>query len=61
MTVGGLEEPQWNVFPVKKLGEAISPIKDVKCHYKIYSDLEHMDVATISFIKALQMFYGENR
>jgi uncharacterized protein len=61
MTVGGLEEPQWNVLPVKKLGEAIRPIKDVKCQYKIYNDLEHMDVATISFIKALQEFYGKSK
>lgn len=59
MTVGGLEDSTWNIAPVRKLGNDIlnSNVNDIKFQYKVYSNLEHMDVATITFIKALQAFY----
>jgi predicted alpha/beta superfamily hydrolase len=61
MTVGGLEDSTWNITPVKKLGNNIlnANIRDIKFQYKVYSDLEHMDVATITFTKALQAFYKQ--
>lgn len=59
MTVGGLEDSIWNISPVKKLSTDIlnADITDIKLQYKIYSDLGHMDVATITFTKALEAFY----
>jgi predicted alpha/beta superfamily hydrolase len=62
MTVGGLEDSTWNIAPVRGLGNNIlsANIKDIKFQYKVYSDLEHMDVATITFTKALQSFYRQD-
>lgn len=59
MTVGGLEDSTWNIAPVKKLGDSIlnADVKDIKFQYKVYSDLSHMDIAIITFTKALQSFY----
>lgn len=59
MTVGGLEDSIWNIAPVKKLGDSIlnADVKDIKFQYKVYSDLSHMDIAIITFTKALQSFY----
>jgi predicted alpha/beta superfamily hydrolase len=61
MTAGGLEDSIWSIAPVKKLGSNIlsADIKDIKFQYKVYSDLEHMDVAPITFTKALQAFYKQ--
>ena len=61
MTVGGLEDSTWNISPVRKLGNDIlnANIKDIKFQSKVYSDLGHMDVATITFTKALQRFYQQ--
>ena len=60
-TVGGLENAEWDIGPGKKLADSISNIKDIKFQHKVYSDLGHMDVATISFVKALQEFYTVER
>jgi len=60
MTVGGLENPEWDIAPGKKLADSLSRIKDIKLQHKVYSDLGHMDVPVISFIKALQEFYPVN-
>jgi len=59
MTVGGLEDSTWSIAPVKKLGNSIlnADVEDIKFQYKVYSDLAHMDIATITFTKALQSFY----
>ena len=61
MTVGGLEDSTWNISPVRKLGNDIlnADIKDIKFQSKVYSDLGHIDVATITFTKALQRFYQQ--
>lgn len=63
MTVGGLEDSTWNIAPVRILGNDIlgADIKDVKSRYIVYSDLGHMDVATITFTKALQAFYKHGK
>ena len=59
LSVGGSEEPTWNVTPVQKLAASIKkvPIQQMSFQEHIYNDLEHMDVAMISFTKALQAFY----
>ncbi len=59
MTVGGLEDSTWNISPARKLASDIlnANIKGIKFQSHVYSDLGHMDVATITFTKALQAFY----
>jgi predicted alpha/beta superfamily hydrolase len=59
-TVGGLENAEWDIAPGKNLADSIINIKDIKFQHKVYSDLGHMDVAQISFIKALQEFYTDH-
>lgn len=63
LTVGGLENDEWNIQPVNKIGQAIrqSNTKDINFQYKVFSELDHMDVSTISFLKSLQTFYSSNR
>jgi hypothetical protein len=58
-----LEDSTWNISPIKKLGEEImhADIKKIQLKYSIYTDLEHMDVAQVSFIKGLQQFYNKPR
>ncbi|GAB3516814.1 alpha/beta hydrolase [Emticicia fontis] len=62
LTVGGLEDPTWNINPTKKLADAIfnTHQPNLNLHYTSYNDLDHMDVAMISFTKALQAFYRNN-
>jgi hypothetical protein len=62
ITVGGLEDSIWNIEPFKKLAGNITnaKIKDIKFENKIYSDLEHMDVSSITFLKALLVFYPQD-
>lgn len=59
LTVGGSEEQTWNIAPVQKLAANIrkAPVENLAFQEHIYNDLEHMDVALISFTKALQAFY----
>jgi hypothetical protein len=58
-TVGGLENTEWDIVPGKKLADSFTNITDIKFQHEVYSDLGHMDVAAISFIKALQAFYTD--
>jgi uncharacterized protein len=60
-TVGGLENAEWDIAPGTKLSENIAKanFKNVKFHHKVYSNVEHMDVAAITFIQALQAFYNK--
>ena len=62
ITVGGLEDPKWNINPAKKLADDISGLhlKNLNLHYTAYSDLDHMDVAMTTFSRALQEFYKKN-
>ena len=59
LSVGGLEDSAWSIAPVKKLSERIEQAnaQGLVFQYKIFSDLGHMDNATITFLKALQIFY----
>ncbi len=59
MSVGGLEDPTWNISPTTKLATSIkkAQIKHLTFSEHVYNDLEHMDVAIISFTKALQEFH----
>ena len=61
MSAGSKEDMQWNIDPVKKLSKNIAELKapDVNLQYSIYNDLDHMDTALITFIKALQTFYKQ--
>jgi predicted alpha/beta superfamily hydrolase len=62
-TVGGLENTEWDITPGTKLSENIAnaKLKAVKFQHKIYSNLGHMDVSTITFIQALQTFYNREQ
>lgn len=59
LTAGGLEDPTWNINPLKKLSTDISNahLPNLNVHQAIYTDLDHMDVAIITFSRALQEFY----
>ena len=50
-------------LPVKSVANNIlaANIKDINFQYKIYSDLGHMDISTITFTKALQEFYKQDK
>lgn len=62
-TVGGLENTEWDITPGTKLSENIvkAKLKAVKFQHKVYSNLGHMDVSTITFIQALQTFYNKEQ
>ncbi|RYU94501.1 alpha/beta hydrolase [Emticicia agri] len=62
LTAGGLEDPTWNINPVKKLSTDITNAKlpNLNLHQAIYTDLDHMDVAMITFSRALQGFYKKD-
>lgn len=59
LTAGGLEDPTWNINPLKKLSSDITNahLPNLNLHQAIYTDLDHMDVAMITFSRALQKFY----
>ena len=61
ITVGGLENTEWDITPGIKLSENIvnAKLKTVKFQHKVYSNLGHMDVSGITFIQALQTFYNK--
>ncbi|UTA68879.1 alpha/beta hydrolase [Emticicia sp. 21SJ11W-3] len=61
ISAGGKEDRQWNIEPVKKLSQNIaeSKLTNVNLQYSIYNDLDHMDTALITYIKALQSFYKQ--
>ncbi|WP_158561221.1 alpha/beta hydrolase [Emticicia sp. C21] len=62
LTAGGLEDPTWNINPLKKLSTDITNahVSNLNVHQAIYTDLDHMDVAMITFSRALQEFYKKN-
>lgn len=63
VTVGGLENTEWDIAPGTKLAENIvnAKLKAVKFQHKVYSNLGHMDVSAITFIQALQAFYNKEQ
>ncbi|CAN5139565.1 alpha/beta hydrolase-fold protein [soil metagenome] len=60
-TVGGLENAEWDIAPGQKLADSMTNIKDIKFQHKVFSDLGHMDVPAITFTKALQAFYTDDK
>ncbi len=56
LSVGGLEDSTWSVKPLKDFTAEIQKrnIKDLQIRTRIYNDLDHMDVAVLSFTKGLQ-------
>ena len=59
MSAGSLENETWNITPVKNLADQIQKagLKDINLHAVIFNELDHMDVAQLTFIKGLQQFY----
>jgi predicted alpha/beta superfamily hydrolase len=56
VSVGALEDSTWSVNPVKDLTASIEAkrINDLEFKSRIFSHLDHMDVALVTFIKGLQ-------
>jgi predicted alpha/beta superfamily hydrolase len=57
LSVGELENPQWDVKPNKELADKLKAIKTLKVKGTSYSQLGHMDTGQLSFLKGLQEFY----
>lgn len=59
ITVGGLEDSAWSIAPLRNLAGKIGAAKLKAVHFQsqVFSGLGHMDVATLTFIKALQTFF----
>ncbi|WP_370729304.1 alpha/beta hydrolase [Fibrella arboris] len=57
ITVGGHENPTWEVRPVITLTNNLK--KNSALHVKggVYNQLEHMDTGQLSFLKGLQAYY----
>lgn len=61
MTVGGSEDPKWDIGPGKKIADEIKKLAppNMRLEYTIFSNTGHMDVAAISAVKGLQYFFSE--
>ncbi|GAB3929870.1 alpha/beta hydrolase [Mucilaginibacter myungsuensis] len=59
LTVGQLEDPKWSVAPVNDLSSMLKTDKRLKFSSTIYTDLDHMDVGLISYIRGLQKIYNK--
>jgi predicted alpha/beta superfamily hydrolase len=61
LSVGAKEEPKWSVQPVRDFSKKLSDahIKKIKNKVEIYSNLDHMDVGLISFIRGLEQIYNK--
>lgn len=57
LTVGGQENPQWDVKPVQALFSSMKRSGGVDLQGGVYSQLGHMDTGQLSFLKGLQHFY----
>ncbi|MGN6438356.1 MAG: alpha/beta hydrolase [Agriterribacter sp.] len=57
LSVGGEEDSTWNLKPLQQFGQTLTSVPGIKTNYKVYNNLGHMDVATLTFIKGLQEFY----
>jgi predicted alpha/beta superfamily hydrolase len=56
ITVGGLEDSTWSVKPVEEIAYQIQKVKieGLRFNSRVYSHLDHMDVALLSFTKGLE-------
>jgi len=59
LTAGGLENQQYDIQPMQQLAKNLQQHKLNHIHVvnKVYSNLEHMDMAVLSFTKGLQEFF----
>lgn len=57
VSVGGQENPQWDVKPVQVLTAELLKINKVLVEGGVYSQLGHMDTGQLSFLKGLHYFY----
>lgn len=63
MTVGGSEDPKWDITPGKKVADNIKEISpaNMRIEYTVFSNTGHMDAATISVVKGLQYFFAPQK
>ncbi|GAB3899016.1 alpha/beta hydrolase [Spirosoma agri] len=57
LSVGGQENPQWDIKPVSGLTTSIRQSHKVSLQGGVYDQLGHMDTGQLSFLKGLQYFY----
>lgn len=57
LSVGGQENPQWDIKPVAALTTSIKQTSKVGLEGAVYNQLGHMDTGQLSFLKGLQYFY----
>lgn len=60
MSVGGSEDPKWDIAPGQKIADEIKKLAPphMRMEYTIFSNTGHMDAAAISAIKGLQYFFS---
>ena len=61
LSVGGLEDEKWDIAPLKNLVKELNTANpgNLRLQYKMYGELQHMDVAALTFIKGLEFFYSK--
>jgi hypothetical protein len=57
LSVGGQENPQWDIKPVQALTTSIKQTSKIRVEGGVYNQLGHMDTGQLSFLKGLQYFY----
>ena len=57
LSVGELENPQWDIKPNRDLATKLGKVSALKVSGGSYSHLGHMDTGQLSFLKGLQKFY----
>ncbi|GAB4016384.1 hypothetical protein GCM10028773_09340 [Spirosoma koreense] len=57
LSVGGQENPQWDIKPVQALTTSIKQTSKLGLAGGVYNQLGHMDTGQLSFLKGLQYFY----
>lgn len=57
MSVGGAENPVWDIKPVISLTDKLKRNNLLVVRGGVYPQLDHMDTGQLSFLKALQAFY----
>jgi predicted alpha/beta superfamily hydrolase len=58
LTVGGQENPQWDIQPTHALLTSLKHTTKIGLAGGVYNQLGHMDTGQLSFLKGLQSFYG---
>ncbi|ARK09583.1 alpha/beta hydrolase-fold protein [Fibrella sp. ES10-3-2-2] len=57
VSVGGTENPVWDIKPVANLTTSLKKNKKLVVKGGVYDQLGHMDTGQLSFLKGLQAFY----